>query len=261
MAELVMADHEVLVELLAHRVPLEPPLKALHGLFPFAVPLILLTRLRDQPKELAPEPLPGERAPGLTGVRGQEAALVQSDRFFELFDPRGFHIAILRLLFLLSIPHSEFRIPHFLPRILHQLLECPYIRPAVRTVEGQQAVLATNGLVAANQLSQALKGHLEGFTGKVSGRLGPERVDDALFAHLSAAQGDDRLEQFQRLLRSLAPEYHGLAVELDAELSERENPYRPGPVFEMHLRFRRNQTVQFDQFLHMRLFDSGFQRL
>src|SRR3990172_2461042 len=76
MAELVMADHEALVKLLAHSVPLEPPLKALHSFFPFVVLLVLLARPGNEAKEFAAQTLAYERNPGLPCVSREEVPIV-----------------------------------------------------------------------------------------------------------------------------------------------------------------------------------------
>ncbi len=84
-AQLVMADHEMLIELLAYCVFLEPKLETIDSSFPFTVPLILLARFRYEPQKLAPQTLARNCAPGMAGVIGQEVALVETYRFFEQF--------------------------------------------------------------------------------------------------------------------------------------------------------------------------------
>jgi hypothetical protein len=132
-AQLVMADHEMLIELLACRVFLEPKFKTVDSSFPFTVLLVLFARFRYEPEELAPQALAGNCAPWMTSVSGQETSFVQLNCFFEkhLFPPVS-----------VSLRH----------RVAQYRLKRPDIHPALCEIQADLAVLKKNDIITADQL-------------------------------------------------------------------------------------------------------------
>jgi hypothetical protein len=147
--QLVMADHEMLIELLAYRVLLEPKLETVDSSFPFTVPLILLTHFRYEPKKLAPQTLARKCAPWMATVSGQKITSVHLQGPFEPRHYFRFQISGSRFvcfIFFVLTPHS-------MVRTLHCRFKRPYIHPALSNIQADLTVLKKNDIITPDQLS------------------------------------------------------------------------------------------------------------
>ena len=80
LAQLLITDHEMLIEFFGKAVNLDPLLKNLNGLLPFPVLFPVNARSKDEPEHLAAQALTGRKRPGMRGIIGQEMAPVQQEK-------------------------------------------------------------------------------------------------------------------------------------------------------------------------------------
>src|SRR5947209_2741139 len=110
-----------------------------------------------------------------------------------------------------------------------QRVERPGVDPDIAPIERELALMEHDRPVLAQQLAQPVQRARERTMSGIAVDARPERVDDARFAHLLAAVGNEELQELERPALRLAAAAERLAMPLDAERTERIDAEHPGP--------------------------------
>ncbi len=206
----------------------------LYGIRPFLLRLEVLPEPVDQKMILPAQPVALGGGPVEHMIALEKISLVEIQR--RLREPHGFARA----------GKSPPVLPGFLGLNI-QLFKRPGINPADLRVETRLASLEPDHLLDSQELAETREEGLESHVGGISLAFRPEGVRDLLFPHVPSAEGNQRLQHQQGLLRGLSREDQALPVFFEFKLAQGVDLQWPGPILQGLAEGIREQVALADQ--------------